>query len=1005
MKDDDGFSIRSDARKLSPCKMSNEECPDEPSFWPGEFDDKPLASLILEKTSDLVAITTFSLSPRYVYLSPSHKRIVGYDPSDLLNKSPFDPIHPDDIPKFSLLLEKYVTLLSQTKDPPSDLKLSSERILYRIMDKSGNWRSLEATGDLLADDLILFISRDVTERAKVENRTRELTSLNEALRESEGKYRNILESIEDGYYEVDLEGNIRFFNEALCRITGYSREELQGMNNRDYTEPETAKKMFEIFNRVYLTGEPSKIEDYEVIRKDGTKSVMELSTSLIRDPAGKAIGFGGVARDITKRRLTEKALEESEGKYRTILKDIEEIYYELDPKGNLLFFNESMSRIFGYSSEELMGMNNRQYMSQETAKEVYRVCTEVYRSGVPARAFDWEVIRKDGEKRHMETSISLLRDSHGKPIGFRGVARDVTERRLARKAIEESEKKYRTILQSIEDGYYEVDLRGNMVFFNESMCKILGYSDQELKGMNNRQYMSEETSKQVFQTFHQVYVTGESTKVLGWEVIRKDGEIRYLETIVSLIRGSQGDPIGFGGIARDVTERRLARKAIEESEKKYRTILQNIEDGYYEVDIKGNFVFFNESMCKILGYSDQELKGMNNRHFMSEETSKQVFQTFNQVYRTGEPAKALGWELIRKDGEIRYVETSVSPIQNPKGEFAGFRGIARDITGIKRLEKAKERAINHLSHELGTPLSVIDAAMKRIPDLLKTRNTEKLHDLVERVGRNLKRLKDLKSKIDDILNEKPVLEKERILNLVDAAIALLDELKDEPLQKDAETIRQNIIKRLDSLHKIEEIRKETIVLDIFIDQVCQEARLSMKGRRLEIVAKVEQGIAVEMDPNVLKKVCEGFLKNAIENTPDEGQIEIELRNEDNLAKLYFHDFGIGITPENQKLIFSGFFHTQDTDRYASKKPYLFNAGGAGSDLLRAKLFSERSGFSVDFSSTRCRHLPSDKDECPGSISSCASIERREDCLASGGSTFSLYLPLKMACPAPTQLSA
>ena len=149
-----------------------------------------------------------------------------------------------------------------------------------------------------------------------------------------------------------------------------------------------------------------------------------------------------------------------------------------------------------------------------------------------------------------------------------------------------------------------------------------------------------------------------------------------------------------------------------------------------------------------------------------------------------------------------------------------------------------------------------------------------------------------------------------------------------------------------------------------------------------------------MDPNVLKKVCEGFLKNAIENTPDEGRIEIELKAEDNLAKLYFHDFGMGITPENQKLIFSGFFHTQDTDRYASKKPYLFNAGGAGSDLLRAKLFSERYGFSVDFSSTRCRHLPSDKDECPGSISLCSFIKGKEDCFTSGGSTFSLCLPLK-----------
>jgi len=698
--------------------------------------------------------------------------------------------------------------------------------------------------------------------------------------------------------------------------------------------------------------------------------------------------------EIFKRWRAEEALRVSEEENKRLLESFEDGYFEVDFAGNLTFFNESLCKMVGYSHQEMMGMNNRQYMTPETSKKVYETFNEVFRTGKATKAFDWELVRKDGQVRHVETSVSPVFGPEGDKIGFRGIARDVTGRWVAEQSCQTSEERYREILARIEDGYYEVDLRGDMVFFNESMCRILGYSGEELKGMNNRQYMSEETSKQVFQTYHQVYVSGESTKVLGWEMIRKDGEKRYLETIVSLRRGQQGEPIGFGGIARDVTELWLARKSVEESEKKYRSILQSIEDGYYEVDIKGNFFFFNESMCKILGYSDQDLKGMNNRKFMSEETSKKVFQTFNQVYLTGEPTKALGWELIRKDGERRYVETSVSLIRNPKGEPIGFRGIARDITDIKRLEKAKERAINHLSHELGTPLSVIEGALKRIPDLVKARSTKRIDVLTERINRNIKRLRDLQTKIDDILNEKPVQEKGKILNLIETAIVFLDELKDEPLQKGAEVVRQNVIKRLDSLHKVEEIRKETIVLDTLVRQVSHEARLSMKDRKVEIVEKVEKEIAVEMDPKVLKKVCEGFLKNAIENTPDEGRIEIELKVEDHLARLYFHDSGTGITPENQKLIFSGFFHTQDTNRYASKKPYLFNAGGSGSDLLRARVLSERFGFSLDFSSTRCGHLPSDKDECPGSISLCPFIKGKEDCLTSGGSTFSLHLPLK-----------
>ena len=227
--------------------------------------------------------------------------------------------------------------------------------------------------------------------------------------------------------------------------------------------------MYEIFNRIYRTGEPSKINDYEVIKKDGTKCIVELSTSLIRDRDGTGVGFRGIARDVTERERIKQRLKESEEKYRNIIQSMEEGYYEVDPRGSLVFFNEALSRILGYSSEELKGMNNQQYMTEATAKKVYQTSKAVYRTGIPAKASDWEVIRKNGEKRHLETSLSLLHDSIGKSVGFRGIVRDVTERWLARKALEESEEKYRTILQSIADGYYEVDVAGNMVFFNDSI--------------------------------------------------------------------------------------------------------------------------------------------------------------------------------------------------------------------------------------------------------------------------------------------------------------------------------------------------------------------------------------------------------------------------------------------------------------------------------------------------------------------------------------------------------
>ncbi len=127
----------------------------------------------------------------------------------------------------------------------------------------------------------------------------------------------------------------------------------------------------------------------------------------------------------------EEALSESEEKYRTILHSIEEGYYEVDLAGNLTFFNDSLCRHLGYSRDELMGMNNQQFASKETLKRVYKTYNSVFKTGKTATAFDWEMIAKDGSKKFVELSVSLMRDSEDRPTGFRGVVRDISERKKA----------------------------------------------------------------------------------------------------------------------------------------------------------------------------------------------------------------------------------------------------------------------------------------------------------------------------------------------------------------------------------------------------------------------------------------------------------------------------------------------------------------------------------------------------------------------------------------------
>jgi len=311
---------------------------------------------------------------------------------------------------------------------------------------------------------------------------------------------------------------------------------------------------------------------------------------------------------------------------------------------------------------------------------------------------------------------------------------------------------------------------------------------------------------------------------------------------------------------------------------------------------------------------------------------------------------------------------------------------------LKLLDKAKERVINHLSHELKTPLALISGVFSRVSRELGKANLSALEKTINRGQRNVDRLLDLQAKIDDILNQKSVEEKERIISLIEDAASFVEELKEEDSQNTE--ILQHISKRIESLFSIEEIHMETILLNDFLDDICNEAITSMKGRELNIIRNFEKGIHITMDRNMLKKICIGLFKNAIENTPDEGKIEATIQPEDNEIRIDIHDYGVGITSQNQKMIFGGFFHTQDTELYSSRRPYEFNAGGSGSDLLRAKSFSERYGFSVDFDSTRCKFIPRDVDICPGRISSCPFITEQSECFSSGGSTFSVKFPVE-----------
>ncbi len=318
---------------------------------------------------------------------------------------------------------------------------------------------------------------------------------------------DIISNISVGIYIVQ-NGKFVYVSPLFQKLSGYSSAALIGTNPLDYIYPDDR----EITRKLAIKRLKGKISDayeYRFIRKNGKVMwVLEMITSIAYKQKRCALGS---FMDITERKKMEETIRHSEERYRTILDEMEDGYFEVDLAGNFTFVSDAGCRLLGYSSEELIGASFRGQMAKEEYDTVYNAFSNIYRTGKPERGISYRAILKDGTTRFGEMKGFPLKNQQGDIIGFRGIGRDITERKQMEEALRLSEEKYRTILESIENGYCEQDLAGNFTFLNDSMCRIYGYPKEELMGMNYKQYTDKENGKKCFQAY-QEYLPNRRTR-------------------------------------------------------------------------------------------------------------------------------------------------------------------------------------------------------------------------------------------------------------------------------------------------------------------------------------------------------------------------------------------------------------------------------------------------------------------------------------------------------------
>ncbi len=854
---------------------------------------------ITENSHDVTLIV--DLDSVIQYVSPAVKTILGFDPAKIKQTQAISYIHSDDLEPY--LADRQMAIKNgqdvfrskaRTRCNNGDY-IWTESVVKIIRDTAGNVKELQIT------------LRDINEQVIAQ----------EKLQTSERLYRAITENSYDVTFITNFDAIILYVSPSIKALSGFEPEEMVRTPIMDYFHPEDLQQHLKSRREAFEKGLDVFRSESRLRRKDGRYIWVESILKIKRDQHGQVQELQVTSRDMTERVIAQEKLESSEQLYRTITENAHEVIMITAIDGKIRYVSPSATAIFGYNKIEIDRVLGVDFIHSEDLQAYLAVRQQAVDNQQEYFTTNFRVRHQNGHYIWVESTSKLIRDNKtGALIEIQATVRDIGERVVALKKLEESERLYRTITENAQDVIVISNADGKVQFLSPSAKSVLGYDDIEFDEFSNFATMHPEDKDEYLKIRRETIENHKEDFKSTYRVRQKNGNYVWIESRAKLIRDRDtGAIIELQSTLRDISERVVALKKLEESERLYRTITENAQDVIVVSTTDRKIRYVSPSASSVLGYSPDEIGtvlSLNATHPDDQASYTAIRQDAIEKHKSHFSATI---RLRHQNGDYVWIETLSKLIYDPQTkELREIQSTMRDVTSRKIAQEALEKLnaeleervqertkrlfevnlelesfTSSVSHDLRSPLNVIQgfgrAFLEDYSDTTPTAGQDFVNRIVGAAGR-------MDVLITDLLQYSRLSKAEIILTPIALAPLLLD-----------------------------------LVHEFEIESQRYNATISLKGNFPVVLAR----------ETILRQILINLVGNSLKFSRSDVSPEItiwaEIEQTSKTVKIHVQDNGIGIETRDLERIFQPFERLHGVSEYP----------GSGIGLAFVKRGIERMG--------------------------------------------------------------